>query len=59
MNARSESGWTALMGAADYGYRKAVRILLQAGADVNAREISGDTALDYADRFFPLVLIRY
>ena len=43
-------GRTALMEAADEGYADAVQALLDAGADRNARDRKGETALDKARR---------
>ena len=37
VNARDRLGWTALMYASENGQEEAVEILLEAGADVNAR----------------------
>ncbi|MEC4895829.1 MAG: ankyrin repeat domain-containing protein [Oscillatoria sp. PMC 1051.18] len=44
-NAKTDSGWTALMAAANAGSIEAVKLLLEAGADVNARDEFGDTPL--------------
>ena len=44
----SESGYTALMGAALTGNVEAARTLIELGASVNAREQSGKTALSEA-----------
>jgi uncharacterized protein len=49
------SGWfikqeTALMWAAAVGDEEIIRMLLAHGADVNAKDDSGNTVLDYADR---------
>ncbi len=43
-----EKGQTALMKAASTGDEKAVRILLDAGADYKLKNANGETALDYA-----------
>ena len=40
-----EGGWTALMLAALEGQTEAVRLLLEAGADVHAKSNDGTTAL--------------
>lgn len=41
-------GWTALQSAAHRGYHGVVRLLLQSGADPNARSHYGETALELA-----------
>jgi ankyrin repeat protein len=38
-------GWTALMGAAANGHTKIVQLILEKGADVNAKDKDGWTAL--------------
>jgi hypothetical protein len=48
---RDELGRTALHHATIQGARKAVRLLLAAGADVNARDNRGHTALDLASSY--------
>lgn len=45
---RDENGWTALMKATVGGYLDVVRFLVDRGADVNAQNESGDTALTWA-----------
>jgi TonB family protein len=47
LNAADESGWTALMYATNLAYfdDRAVRLLLEAHADVNRASLHGDTAL--------------
>jgi len=49
INAADGSGMTALMEAAALGYERACRILLEAGADPYATDLSGYTAFDYAE----------
>jgi ankyrin repeat protein len=41
-------GYTALMAASEYGHTEIVKLLLEAGADVNARHWDDATALDFA-----------
>lgn len=48
LNAASDDGWTALIGAVNAGSIEAVRVLLTAGADVNIKNEQGDTALSIA-----------
>ena len=48
MNAATSSGWTALHGAAFYGYSQTTTRLLEAGADVNAKDLDGRTPLWWA-----------
>ena len=43
-----KSGFTALMGAACYGRVEIVKILLENGADKNARDLKGFSAIDFA-----------
>ena len=45
MNAKDKRGTTALMYAAAYGSAEAVKVLLDAGADVNSRNAFDATAL--------------
>jgi len=54
VNARSINGWTPIMGAAFDGNLELVRLLVQAGADVGARDDAGKTVLQYAQRY-PIV----
>ena len=51
MNAEVQ-GTPALITAANYGYTDIVRLLLEKGADVNARGNDGQTALMKAGRWF-------
>ena len=46
--------WTALMAAASGGRLRAMRMLLDAGADVNLRTEDGETALSYVAESFEL-----
>lgn len=46
IDAKGESGWTALMNAT--GHPDIVKLLLEHGADVNAKNVYGKTALDRA-----------
>ena len=48
VNAKGPSGWTPIMYAALYGDGEAVRLLLDKGANPNARNNRGGTALMYA-----------
>ncbi|KAL7061325.1 hypothetical protein AAHC03_09793 [Spirometra sp. Aus1] len=63
VDARSQSGSTALLAAADTGHFMAMAVLLQWGANVNATNLKNDTALLRAIRrgFLPCVelLISY
>ena len=56
INARNESGWTALHFAAIGGHAEFVKILIAAGVGVNIKDIGllgigGDTALDLAEEY--------
>src|SRR3712207_7095497 len=46
--AATPKGWTALIAAASKGLKESVKLLLEHGADVNARYEDGRTALDFA-----------
>jgi ankyrin repeat protein len=48
LTARSEDGWTALMGAAGVGTAENVKVLLDAGADASVKDKDGKTAWDLA-----------
>ena len=48
MNAKSATGRTALMYAADGGHQEIVHALIKAGANVEAKNEYGWTALMYA-----------
>ena len=50
VNASSINGWTAIMGAAFDGNIEIVRMLIAAGANVNARDDAGKTVLQYAQQ---------
>lgn len=50
INRADEQGYTLLHREAIAGNRSSVEVLLQAGADKNARTVSGKTALDFARR---------
>jgi ankyrin repeat protein len=51
VNARGNTGWTALMIAVDLSHMDTARALLQKGADVNARDKDGNTALRLAEKY--------
>ncbi len=48
VGAVSDQGWPLLMIACQHGSQPIVELLLNAGADVNAKNYSGEVALDYA-----------
>ena len=48
VDARNESGWTPLHTAANYGRVEAIKVLLEAGAKVNAEDTFGKPPLDLA-----------
>jgi ankyrin repeat protein len=50
VNSRTEGGYTPLMWASERGHAKVVKLLLDRGADVNAANDSGRTALLLATR---------
>jgi ankyrin repeat protein len=56
LEARDDTGLTAIMYAIHYKNKEAVELLLDAGADVNARNNDGETPIMYAARFFPDVI---
>ena len=45
MNAKCQNHETALMSASDKGHLDVVSMLIEKGADINAKSIDGDTAL--------------
>ncbi len=45
VNAADETGWTALMVASTSGFPDSVRLLVDAGAKINQKDIHSDTAL--------------
>ncbi len=47
---------TALHYAVKQGERKVVELLLQAGANVSATTLSGETPIDFADQFLKQLL---
>lgn len=49
MNAKPESGNTALIQAVDRGHPDVVRLLVEKGADLNAKNKDGMTALSLAE----------
>jgi hypothetical protein len=51
VNARAENDWTALHGAAGSENSQNIQILLEAGADMNARGEDGATPLHLAARY--------
>lgn len=44
----TETGFTPLMGAAQYGNYSVAELLVDYGADINLKDIEGKTAIDYA-----------
>ena len=46
--ATDNAGWTPLILAARYNHKDCVKVLLQYGANVNAKNKYGQTARDYA-----------
>lgn len=50
IDAESPNGTTPLMMAAMYGSPESVKLLIQAGADLNVKNMVGKTALDFAVR---------
>ena len=50
MNAKNESGWTPLHEATDWRHEEIVELLIATGADVNAKNVDGQTPLDHAER---------
>jgi len=46
----TEGGYTALMGASEYGYTEIVKLLIEEGADVNAQDYMGYTAFNFASK---------
>ena len=48
VNAKTDSGFVALFGAARYGHDKVAKVLIDHGADVNAKDKAGMTALKWA-----------
>jgi uncharacterized protein len=48
VNAQNNNGRTALMGAAKSNHTEIVKALLAKGADLNAKDKSGKTALELA-----------
>ncbi|MBU8879576.1 ankyrin repeat domain-containing protein [Bacillus sp. FJAT-29790] len=51
INDTNKIGQTALIIAADYGYKEIVEILLENGADPSIKSIDGKTASEYATRW--------
>jgi len=50
INAQTDNGETALIGATYYSYKGTVKTLLENGADVNLRRSDGDTVLSSMER---------
>jgi ankyrin repeat protein len=48
IGAVSDQGWPLLLIASQHGSKPMVELLLSSGADVNAKNSSGEVALDYA-----------
>ena len=48
MSVRDENGWTPLHGAAYRGHHEIVAALIAKKAEVNAKDVDGDTPLDWA-----------
>jgi ankyrin repeat protein len=48
IGAVSDQGWPMLLIASQHGSKPMVELLLSAGADANAKNYSGEVALDYA-----------
>ena len=51
VDAKDNDGWTALLAAAEGGHAAAIAALLAAGAEVEAKNDNGKTALWYAEVF--------
>ena len=64
VNAKDEDGWTLLHRAANGGRTEAIKILLEAGAKVNAKDKRGFTPLDWGisiiidEEEFPRKVVR-
>ena len=50
MNAKTNHGDTALHYGSEYGHRDVVKVLLDAGVDMNRKDQDGETALAIAKR---------
>jgi len=48
VNESSDDGFTALIWAAAYGHSRIVRLLIQSGANRDAKTVHGDSALTFA-----------
>lgn len=61
VNAKNEAGWTALHHAANLDQLETVKMLVKAGANINARDIEGKTPLDIAKKsdFEPVRVQKY